>query len=175
MGVLRMVTVLGLTVLAACGSDEPGSAPAGSSPAPLAEAADDDDDDDEVGDLDGLAVQLEFEEATVASGGELLSRLVVENGSADVVVDRGCRLGTGAYALIPANDPGAEAWVRPIADCGGNFVMAPGFVNRYDGPRFEAVTRFGEPLPPGDYLAVLEIDGLSERLSYSVAVTEPGA
>ena len=48
--------------------------------------------------------------------------------------------------------------------------MKPGF--RYEGSlTFYARTKYGEPLPPGDYLAALEIRGLSERVEYPVTVT----
>jgi hypothetical protein len=48
--------------------------------------------------------------------------------------------------------------------------MPRGFKDEYDGPTFPATTRTGEPLPPGDYVAAMEISGLSERLEYNVAV-----
>jgi hypothetical protein len=49
--------------------------------------------------------------------------------------------------------------------------MPPGYRDEYDGPDFFARTKYGEPLPPGEYLAVLDIRGLSQRLEYPVTVT----
>jgi hypothetical protein len=120
--------------------------------------------------LDGLDVRLDLGDS-VASGGELRSQLIVENPSGHDIVERGCQLGTGRYALVPVDDPDAELWIQPEVDCGGDWVIPDGFADTYDGPTFPATTRFGDPLPPGDYLAVVEIDGLRERLSYPVRVT----
>ena len=49
--------------------------------------------------------------------------------------------------------------------------MPPGYRDVFRGPDFYARTKFGDPLPPGEYLAVLEIRGLSQRLEYPVTVT----
>jgi hypothetical protein len=86
------------------------------------------------------------------------------------VVDPSCVISEGRYALVPADDLDAELWVRPMTDCSGPHAMPPGFRGESRGPDFPAHTKFGEPLPPGEYLAVLEIEGLSQRLSYPVTV-----
>jgi hypothetical protein len=86
------------------------------------------------------------------------------------VVDPTCVISEGRYALVPADDLDAELWVRPMTDCSGPHAMPPGFREESRGPDFPAHTRFAEPLPPGEYLAVLEIEGLSQRLSYPVTV-----
>ena len=120
--------------------------------------------------FDPLAVSLTLSSDRVASGKTLRNRLVVENPSDQSVTDPGCLIGTGRYALVPANDPDAELWRQPVADCGGPYEMKPGFREASHGPSFPAHTKYGDPLPSGKYLAVLEIEGLSQRLEYPVAV-----
>lgn len=58
-----------------------------------------------------------------------------------------------------------------MTDCGGPHRMPPGYREEYEGPDFVARTKHGDPLPPGEYLAVLDIEGLSQRLEYPVTVT----
>jgi hypothetical protein len=96
----------------------------------------------------------------------------VRNDSGKTVTDPGCLIGSGRYALVPVNDPGAELWLDPVVDCSGPFRMPDGFTDRYSGPRFPARTKYGEALPPGDYIATLQIEGYSERLTQPVAVTD---
>jgi len=50
--------------------------------------------------------------------------------------------------------------------------MEPGYRDVSSGPSFYARTKYGEPLRPGDYLAVFDIHGRSERLEYPVTVVE---
>lgn len=88
------------------------------------------------------------------------------NDSRHTVVDPSRDIAEGRYALVPADDPDAELWLRPLTDCGGPHSMPPGFREESDGREFPAHTKSGEPLAPGEYLAVLEIEGLSQRLSY---------
>lgn len=106
----------------------------------------------------------------VPSGETLASQLVVENPSDQAVVDADCSIGGGRYAIVPADDPEADVWVQVTVDCGGPYRMRPGFREESSGPDFPALTRYGDPLPPGEYLAVLEIQGLSQRLEYPVTV-----
>lgn len=49
--------------------------------------------------------------------------------------------------------------------------MPPEYRDEYRGPDFFARTIYGDPLPPGEYLAVLDIRGLTRRLEYRVTVT----
>jgi hypothetical protein len=49
--------------------------------------------------------------------------------------------------------------------------MPPGYRDGYRGPDFFARTKYGEPLPAGEYLAVVDIRGLSQRLEYPVTIT----
>lgn len=121
--------------------------------------------------FDALDISVVLKSNRVASGKSLYSRLIVDNASDTAVVDPACWIGTGAYALVPVSDPDAEVWVQPVADCGGPYAMKPGFHAEYSGPDFPAHTKYGDPLPPGEYLAVLEIRGLSQRLEYPVTVT----
>ena len=86
-------------------------------------------------------------------------------------MDPGCVIAEGRYALVPVGQPDAELWVRPMTDCVGPVRMPPGYRDDYRGPDFPARTKYGEPLPPGEYLAVLEIRGLSQRLEYPVTIT----
>ena len=72
---------------------------------------------------------------------------------------------------MPIDQPDAELWVRPMTDCGGSICVPPGYRDEFDGPGFFARTKFGDPFPPGEYLAVLDIRGLSQRLEYPVTVT----
>jgi hypothetical protein len=55
-----------------------------------------------------------------------------------------------------------------VADCGGSYDYEPGFADAYDGPTFLARTATGDPLPPGAYVAAVEIDG--HRLEYPITV-----
>jgi len=122
------------------------------------------------GRFDALSISIRLDSRHISSGRTLGGRLVVVNDSRRTVVDPSCVIAEGRYALVPADDPDAELWVRPMTDCAGPHPMPPGFREESRGPDFPAHTKFGEPLPPGEYLAVLEIEGLSHRLSYPVTV-----
>lgn len=120
--------------------------------------------------FDALAISVVLASDHVHSGDTLGSRLVVQNPSDKTVVDKDCSIVAGRYAIVPVDDPQADVWVQITVDCGGPYRMKPGFREESSGPDFPAHTKHGEPLPPGDYLAVLEIDGLSHRLDYPVTV-----
>lgn len=122
------------------------------------------------GPFDALAISVVLESDHVQSGDTLRSRLVVENASDKAVIDEDCSIGGGRYAIVPVDDPQADVWVQVTVDCGGPFRMKPGFREESSGPDFPAHTKYGDPLPPGEYLAVLEIRGLSHRLEYPVTV-----
>ena len=126
--------------------------------------------DEPPGRFDALSFSLRLDSRHLTSGSTVRGRLLVANDSRHTVVDPSCDIAEGRYALVPADEPDAELWLRPLTDCGGPHPMAPGFREESDGREFPAHTKFGEPLPPGEYLAVLEIEGLSERLSYPVTV-----
>jgi hypothetical protein len=124
------------------------------------------------GRFDALSFTLRLRSDRVPSGGTLLSRLVVANRSGRTVVDPACALGETRSGLVPVDQPDAEPWLwmHPVVDCGGPFAMKSGFRDAWQGPDFPARTQFGDPLPPGDYAAVLEIVGLSSPLTYAVTV-----
>lgn len=122
--------------------------------------------------FDALTLGLRLETTNVPGGGEIESRLAVRNRSGKSITDPGCLLGAGRYALVPVDDPAAELWLAPVVDCQGPFVMADGFSESYSGPTFPAATKFGDPLPPGRYIASLEIQGRTDRLEQPVMVTE---
>ena len=94
----------------------------------------------------------------------------VENRSGSPVTDPGCQLSNTRHALIPVDQPDAELWTVTMTDCGGPFAYEPGVVDDFTGPTFQAAAKNGDPLPPGDYLAVWEVDG--QRLEYPVEVTD---
>lgn len=123
------------------------------------------------GRFDALSISLRLHSTTVQRGKTLRSRAIIENNSPNTVVDPACVIAEGRYALVPVDEPDAELWVRPLTDCGGPFRMPPGYRDEYRGPDFFARTKYGDPLPPGDYLAALDIKGLSQRLEYPVTVT----
>lgn len=120
--------------------------------------------------FDALAISVVLASDHVQSGETLGSRLVVENPSDKTVIDTDCSIGGGRYAIVPVDDPDADVWVQVTVDCGGPYRMKPGHREESSGPDFPAHTKYGDPLPPGEYLAVLEIQGLSQRLEYPVTV-----
>lgn len=124
------------------------------------------------GKFDGLTITLVLKASSVPSGGTVGSTLMVRNDSGETIIDPACRIGSGRYALVPVDDPDAELWLQPVADCPDAFKMPDGFDERYVGPSFPATTKTGEALAPGQYIATLEIDGYSERLEESIEVTE---
>jgi hypothetical protein len=123
------------------------------------------------GRFDALSIFLTLRSRTVQQGKTLRSRATIANNSQGTVVDPACVIAEGRYALVSVDQPDAELWVRPMTDCGGPVRMPPGYRDEYRGPDFFARTKFGEPLPPGEYLAVLDIRGLSQRLEYPVTIT----
>jgi hypothetical protein len=135
-----------LVLLAACGEDRPAGQVVEAENVTTTMVA------------EGLELALVFGATEVRAGEELPSRLTIRNASGHDITDPACIIGSGRYALVPADQPDAELWLQPVADRGGSFVYADGFVGDYDGPVFPARTMHGEPLPPGEYLAVFETD-----------------
>jgi hypothetical protein len=122
--------------------------------------------------FDPLTVNLELEATSVRTGGEIESRLLIENRSGKTITDPGCLIAAGRYALVPIDESDAELWLAPVVDCEGAFAMPDGFEKSYSGPTFPAATKFGDPLSPGRYIATLKIEGLSGRLEQHVVVTD---
>ncbi len=87
-------------------------------------------------------------------------------------MDPACLVGNASYALVPANQPDTPAWVTAGDYCDAEFLFYDGFVDISEGPRIPAVSQSGEPLPPGEYLAVIDIPLRSERVVLPVTVVE---
>ena len=119
----------------------------------------------------GLSVALRLE-PSVRSGDELVSVFRVENRSGHAVTDPGCQLSSTRAALVPPDDPTAELWLAPTVDCQGPRTYEPGFTGEFGGPLFLARTKFGDPLPAGDYIAAVEWWVGDQRLEYPVTVVE---
>ena len=158
-----MLAVLVLMVGASCSEEQDPSlsasstgSPTGSDPQPF----------------DRLSITLELTRTEVQAGGQIGSRLVVENHSGEPVTDPGCLLSAPSFALIPVDDPDAELWGQIVVDCSGPTTMGPGFEDRFSGPTFRATDKYGDPLPSGDYLAALELQRSSKRFTVPVSITE---
>ncbi len=125
--------------------------------------------------FDRLTMSLELRSDHVAPGGKIPSMVSVRNDTRRPVTDPSCLLASYSFALLPAESPNGELWGQVIVDCSGKFVMKRGYVNAYKGPTFVAADKYGEPLPPGDYVAVMEIRQRSERFVQPVTVrVQPG-
>ena len=98
------------------------------------------------------------------------SWLDVENASGRTVTDGGCWLSAGRFAVVPADQPDAELWQAVVVDCVGPRDMHDGYVDRLAGPDFQASDMYGEPLPPGSYVAAVEIEGFSTRLAQPLEI-----
>ena len=117
--------------------------------------------------FDGLTIWLTVP-PTARPGETLDVTLHAENRTESPVTDPGCALNGTGSALIPVDEPDAELWLVSVVDCGGPYVYEPGTVDESTGPTFIAATKYGGPLPPGDYLAAWEVDG--QRLEYPVEI-----
>jgi hypothetical protein len=122
--------------------------------------------------LDALTIELRVPE-TVASGEEMPTTMVVENPTDHAITDPACERPSYWYGLVAEDESDSDLWQAVIVDCSGPFTMAPGYKAEFDGPTFVAATRYGVPLDPGEYVATVEWpEGLSQRLTYPVTVTE---
>jgi hypothetical protein len=129
------------------------------------------------GPLDGLTVTLELDHTSLKPGGQTRSTFTVENRTDEPITDPGCRFGSASYDLVPADDPDAELTRAAVVDCSGPFTYGAGYKEKFSGPDFVAAYMVeSEPMRPGDYLAAVDIEGFSERLSVpSCWRTETGA
>ncbi len=118
-----------------------------------------------------LDIELSAPEPKVMGGRSLTVRLRIRNDSGETVTDPGCVLGSGPHGLVPADDRGAELWQQIVIDCSGPMPMPDGFDEEYGEFTFYARTNTGDPLPPGKYVAAMEIDGYPGRLEAPVTVT----
>lgn len=121
--------------------------------------------------FDDLTLTLELESPTVETGARFEGQVSVENRSGREVVDPGCWLAASSAGVVPPDDPDAELWLHVVVDCGGRHSIHPGDEQR-DTITFVAATKYGDPLPPGDYVAAVEYRGFSQRLEVPVVVTE---
>lgn len=121
--------------------------------------------------FDDLTLTLELESTTVESGSEFTGKVSAQNRSGHEVVDPGCWLAASSAGVVPPDDPDAELWLQVVVDCGGANTMYPGD-EQWHEITFVAATKYGDPLPAGDYVAAVEYRGLSRRLEAPVVVTE---
>ncbi len=120
--------------------------------------------------LGGLRIRLEIDGEVFEPGAGIAARLVVENHSGHPVVDPGCMLANTRAGLVPRDEPDGELWMVTATDCSGPSTYEAGFTDSYDDPaRFFARTKYGDPLPAGDYLAGLETCGVRLLVAVSVA------
>ena len=122
--------------------------------------------------FDRLTMELHLRTDRVRPGGVIHSQVELKNDSRHAVTDPGCLLYAYRFALVPADDPAAELWGQVVVDCSGPFVVRPGHIDSYRGPSFRATDRFGDPLPVGEYLAVMELEKRSERFVEPVTIAE---
>lgn len=159
----------GAPAAVSCTYSDPGAAAAqpGGTPAAIAEP-------DGVTDeqpYDELDLRLAVNAVEVPAGCEITGWLLIANNSGDTVLEAACELSTGGNAIIPIDEPDAELWNAPVADCEGDHEFSDGFEGEFGWFEFVAATKFGEQLPPGEYRAALELDGWSGRFELPVTVT----
>lgn len=124
----------------------------------------------DAGALDELYVELRLNKDSVEAGSRVGSVLIVENRTETPITDPECYLGSPSFGILKQAD--AELWQARVLNCGGPYTIAPGERQQSQGPDFAASTQTGEPLEPGQYLAVAEFRGRSERIVVQVTVVE---
>lgn len=157
------LTVCALLLAPACGGDAPGASGPGVAVSQT-----------ETGDpqrFDDLTIELRLESTEVEAGGQIESEVLIRNDSDRPVTDPGCLLYAPRFALVPEDDPDAELWGAIVVDCSGPATMHPGEDERASGPTFRAADKYGEPLPPGDYLAVMDLERRRQDIVVPVTVT----
>ena len=123
------------------------------------------------GQFDRLTIQLHLESKTVEAGGQIDSQVDVENRSDRPVRDPRCLIAAPNFGLVPESDPHAELWGQAVVDCSGPFTFRPGYIDRFAGPTFNATDKFGDPLPPGDYIATMRLERRTDPITAPVEVT----
>lgn len=168
---LLAAQTVGAVVLAGCASEPRSDEPSASAPPPTSASSSTSTAGrgPSSGVFDSLSVTLSLHASEVRQGKTLRSTLTFENGSRTVVTDPACLRVTGSHALVPVDEPDAELWMRSIVDCLGDLKMPPGYTERIRAYEFYARTKYGEPLPPGEYLAVIDLQG--QRLEQPVTIT----
>ncbi|WP_300681532.1 hypothetical protein [Nocardioides sp.] len=123
--------------------------------------------------FDSLDLRLTLADSHVAGGRSVHSTWAIANRSKDPVVDPGCQVAAYRYAIVPVDEANNETdlWGAYIIDCSGPRTMEPGYDETYPGPDFPARTANGTALPPGNYVAMVEIPGRTGRLTQPITVT----
>lgn len=121
--------------------------------------------------LNQLTIEVELKQNAVQSSASTTFKTTVRNASSKTVTDPGCYLAQTSAAIIPPDEPDAELWLQVVTDCGDAFEMDPGFEDTWTTTLI-AATKTGEPLPPGRYVAALEIRGVAHRFELPIEVTE---
>ena len=124
------------------------------------------------GALDGLTLTLEMTKTTLEQGESWMPTFSIENNSGRTIIDPSCNLWGVMQGIVPEDDPQAELWQAIVTDCAGNFPMPDGYSDKRHPLAFRATDMTGEPLPPGEYVAALEVQGFAERLEVPVTVVE---
>ncbi|HKY15627.1 MAG TPA: hypothetical protein VJM33_11945 [Microthrixaceae bacterium] len=114
--------------------------------------------------LGGLVVTITLASTTVETGAELANTMTYENPTAAEIAVHDCRLWVGASAIAATGDPAPDLWLQPVVDCGGTMVVEPGGAWTGPGPTFLARTKYGQPLKPGTYEAVYQLEDQMLRL-----------
>jgi hypothetical protein len=159
-----------LLVLAACGGSDSSaeSEPAGAPAAPESVTTSPEDG----GKIDGLTLRLVLDRNVLGPNDQTGATLLVQNDTDKPIVDPGCFVGAGEFGIVPADDPNADLEYSIVVDCAGPYTFKPGFGDKYESYTFRAATIEGEALPPGDYLASLQLQGYSKRVSAPTTVTD---
>lgn len=121
--------------------------------------------------LDALTLTVRLPRTSVRPGGELVWTYSVRNDSDRPVTDPACHLGQSSAAIAPRSEPDVDLWQRVVVDCSGPFTMKPGFAEQRTGSPLVAATKFGDPLPAGEYVAVIALRDVSQRFEIPVEVS----
>jgi hypothetical protein len=166
---MKRTRAMALVLLTACGTPsdpDAGGAARNMTPTSVTTSA------GQGGKLDGLTFRLELDRTGLQPGDQTGATLLVQNNTDEAIIDPGCYVGAGKFGLVPADDPGATLEYEIVVDCSGPNTFDPGFEDAYSSYDFRAATIYGDPLPPGEYLASLRLRGFSERISAPVTVTD---
>ena len=119
--------------------------------------------------LDELIMKLRLERDRIAPGRGVGSTFIVRNETGEAIIDRNCALLSVRFGIVKS--PNAQLYQAIVGNCGEPRRILPGTKLVLRGPRFTATSSSGEPLAPGQYLAVVKMEGRSERLIAPVEVT----
>lgn len=126
-------------------------------------------------DVDDLELTLEVTSTAVRSGGRLRTALLVRNPTNDPIPDPTCVV-AGGYGIGLATPDEPEVFVASTGvtvECAGTARFLAGSRTSIPLRAFELAGQDGEPLRPGDYLAVLKLGaGAPDVDPVPVRVTE---